>query len=81
MYFDTAVVSRYIDRETDKRIIDRHGADKILFGSDAPWEDPRDTYAFLTDAGLSSEEIELIKHKNAEKILGDAVDRYKRAET
>lgn len=81
MYFDTAVVSRYIDRETYRRIIDRHGADRILFGSDAPWEDPRDTYAFLTDAGLSSEEIELIKHKNAEKILGDAVDRYKRAET
>ncbi len=68
-YFDTAVVSSYIDIEQYKRIIDRHGADKILFGSDAPWEDPVDTLAFLERAGLSDEEKEQIKHKNAKRIL------------
>lgn len=81
MYFDTAVVSRYIDRDTYRRIIDRHGADKILFGSDAPWEDPRETYSFLVGAGLSEEETELIKHKNAERILGDAVKKHIRHKT
>lgn len=69
-YFDTAVVSKYIDIDTYKKIIDRHGAEKILFGSDTPWEDPRETYAFLMSAGLSEEENEMITHKNAEKILG-----------
>ena len=68
-YFDTAVVSRYIDIDTYRRIIEEHGADRILFGSDAPWEDPRETYAFLMSAGLSEEENELITHKNAERIL------------
>lgn len=68
-YFDTAVVSRYISPEIYRRIIEEHGAEKILFGSDAPWEDPRETYAFLMDAGLEEEENELITHKNAEKIL------------
>ncbi len=68
-YFDTAVVSKYIDKDIYKKIIEKHGAEKILFGSDAPWEDPRETYKFLVTAGLSSEELKLIKYKNAEKIL------------
>lgn len=69
-YFDTAVVSRFIDIEQYKRIIDKHGADRILFGSDAPWESPEDTLAFLEKAGLSFEENEMIKYKNAKRILG-----------
>ena len=69
MYFDTSVVSRYMSLEQYRRIIDRRGADKILFGSDSPWEDPRQALAFLKDSGVSEEETELITHKNAEKIL------------
>ncbi len=69
-YFDTAVVSRFIKPEQYRRIIDKHGADKILFGSDAPWESPDDTYKFLVGTGVDGEELELICHKNAEKILG-----------
>lgn len=68
-YFDTAIVSRFLDIDSYRRIVDKHGADKILFGSDAPWEDPKDTLAFLERAGFSEEEKELIKHKNAERIL------------
>lgn len=69
-YFDTSVVSRYIEPEKYRRIIDRHGAEHILFGSDAPWEDPRESYAMLKNSGISDEEISLISHKNAEKLLG-----------
>lgn len=68
-YFDISVVSRFIDIDLYRRIINQHGADKILFGSDSPWESPKDTLAFLTKSGFSSEELELITHKNAEKIL------------
>lgn len=69
-YFDTAIVSSFIDIDQYRRIIDRHGADKILFGSDLPWERPADTLAFLKKANLSDEEFEMITHKNAERILG-----------
>lgn len=69
-YFDTSVVSRYIDIEKYRKIIDMHGADKILFGSDTPWEDPALTYKFLCSAGLSAEEMSLICEKNAAGILG-----------
>ena len=70
VYFDTAVVSRFITPEQYRRMIINHGADRILFGSDMPWEKPEDTLAFLKKADLSDEETELITHKNAERILG-----------
>ncbi len=69
-YFDTAVVSRFMDIEQYRRIAEKHGTDKILFGSDAPWEDPKDTISFLEKAGFSEEEKELITYKNAKRILG-----------
>lgn len=69
-YFDTAALCRFIDTEQYKRIIDRHGADRIVFGSDMPWEAPADTYKKLAELNLSDEEMELITHKNAMKILG-----------
>lgn len=68
-YFDTAVVSKFIDKDTYRRIIERHGAEKILFGTDTPWENPKDTLAFLESSGISAEETEYIKHRNAERIL------------
>lgn len=68
-YFDISVVSRFIDIELYRKIIDVHGADKILFGSDMPWELPSDTLAFLKKSGICGEELEFITHKNAEKIL------------
>lgn len=68
-YFDTSVVSRYMKIEQYRRIIEKHGADKILFGSDAPWEHPASSLDFLHSAKLSANELELITHRNAERIL------------
>lgn len=69
-YFDISVVSRFIDIEQYGRIIENHGADKILFGSDSPWESPKDTYNFLVKSGITGDDLEKITHINAEKILG-----------
>ena len=68
-YFDTSVVSRFINVNQYRRIIDKHGADRILFGSDMPWELPSDTLKFLESSGISKYEIELITYKNANNIL------------
>ncbi len=68
--FDTAFLNGYINPEQYKRIIKNHGADKILFGSDLPWENPIDTLNGLKYLNLDNEELEKITHKNAEKILG-----------
>ncbi len=69
MYFDTAFIQDDITPEQAKRIILNHGSEKILFGSDNPWENPKDTLAFLNSLGLNKDEFDDITYKNALKIL------------
>lgn len=70
---DTAFIRQFIPKEQALRIIRNHGADKILFGSDTPWESPADTLAFLHSLGLTDSELDLITHKNALRLLGEDV--------
>ena len=67
--FDTAFISKFIEKDLCLDIIRSHGCEKILFGSDSPWENPKDTIAFIESLGLSNEEKEYIYYKNALKIL------------
>ncbi len=67
--FDTAFIADYIPREQCIRIIKNHGSDKIIFGSDNPWEAPSKTLEFLMSLNLSQNDMENITYKNAFKIL------------
>ncbi len=69
LYFDTAFLSGYADPGTVRDVISAHGAEKVLFGSDSPWESPGRTLALLRSAGLGAEEEKAILSENAEKIL------------
>ena len=69
MYFDTAFIKDYISPEQALRIIRNHNSEKILFGSDNPWENPKDTLDFLNSLGLSRNELDNITYINALKIL------------
>ncbi len=70
IYFDSAFISDFIDRDLARDIINAHGADKVLFGSDAPWEDPAHTLEFLRSLGFEEEKLEKICGKNAAGLLG-----------
>lgn len=71
IWFDVSVIARYITDFTQVgRIIATHGADKILFGSDCPWDDPANEIAMINSLPLSEEERAMIFYKNAEKLLG-----------
>ena len=67
---DTSMTSGFLENDLMKEIISIHGANKILFGSDSPWQTPKEALDKLLSLGLPDEEIELITHKNAERILG-----------
>ncbi len=69
IYLDTAFIKDHIASEQAKRIIENHGAERILFGSDSPWERPADTLAFLQGLGLTQHQLDLITHKNALRLL------------
>lgn len=70
VYLDTAYIAQFISPEQCMRIIRNHGAEKILFGSDSPWENPADTLRFLQSLGLDDDEMALITHQNAQRLLG-----------
>lgn len=70
IYFDTAYIADFIDRDLVRDIIKAHGAEKILFGSDCPWEDPAHTLEFLRSLGLGKETLDLILGENAAGLLG-----------
>lgn len=69
VYMDTAAVLRLYP-EKCKKIITSHGADKILFASDSPWDDQLDYINIIKSFELPREDEEKIFYKNAEKLLG-----------
>lgn len=70
VYFDTSFGYGSMPPPVQKMIIEKHGADKLLFASDSPWHNPMWEKRNLSVLGLSVEELENIYHKNAEKLLG-----------
>lgn len=70
IFFDTSFGQGSIPCPFAQKIVEKHGADHILFGSDAPWHTPSQEIALLQSLKLSNEECELIFHRNAEKLLG-----------
>ena len=69
LWFDVGVISRYIEDEQLLRIIRKQGADKVLFGSDCPWDDPANEIAMINRLPLTEKEKELIFRENAERLL------------
>ena len=70
IYLDTSMASKYCPKELFKAIVDKHGADKVLFASDSPWSDAAEEAARLRTFGFSADELEKIFHLNAERLLG-----------
>lgn len=69
IYFDTAFVGGRIPEDLYAKIIKKHGADKILFGSDLPWSSPSAEKKIIEKLPLSSEDIDKIFYKNAVDLL------------
>lgn len=72
-YFDTACMASAFCESEAREIICAHGADKILFGSDCPWEDPAVTYSYLKRLDLPPNDMELIVCKNAQRLLNGRI--------
>jgi predicted TIM-barrel fold metal-dependent hydrolase len=70
IYFDTSMGFDYFSHEQFLRIVNKHGADKILFASDSPWSNPKTEIETLLTLPLKKCDIGAITGKNARKILG-----------
>ena len=69
IYFDLAYTFGQMNTEQLLRIIQDHGADRILFATDSPWSNQKNDLLQLKALGLSEEEEEAILGENARKLL------------
>ncbi|MCR5717490.1 MAG: amidohydrolase family protein, partial [Oscillospiraceae bacterium] len=70
LYFDTALAGSFVEEEQLRRIIEKHGADKILLASDCPWDTTDVTIAKIRRLGLSPAQEAAIFSGNAKRLLG-----------
>jgi predicted TIM-barrel fold metal-dependent hydrolase len=69
VYFDVAYILPLADREQAKRMIQNHGADRVLLGSDSPWGDMKGTIGAVKALGLSETDTRKILGENAAGII------------
>jgi len=70
VWLDTAYTLGHLPDSEFVALVRAHGADRVLFGTDGPWTDPRQEVDRLSGSGLADEEIEAILGANAERLLG-----------
>ena len=69
LYFDTSFGYGTKPRDEALEIIEKHGTDRILFGSDSPWHTPSMEMKLLNTLGLSESALFDITYNNAKKLL------------
>jgi predicted TIM-barrel fold metal-dependent hydrolase len=70
VYFDTAYVSFYMGQEEMGELIRDIGPERVIFGSDYPWEEPGRAAEIIKGLGLCVAEEQAVLGKNAAKLLG-----------
>jgi predicted TIM-barrel fold metal-dependent hydrolase len=71
IYMDTAYCADpWLDKGLLKEIIRKHGAERILFGSDYPWHLPSQEISLIRSLDISEDEKQMILGGNAERLLG-----------
>ena len=69
LYFDLSMGYGCIPKPIAQSILDRHGPDKLLFGSDLPWHRPEWELRLLDSLELTDEDKAKILFQNAMKLL------------
>jgi len=58
-----------LSRKQFLRMVEKHGANKILFGTDSPWSDQKEALTFIKESGLGKKDLSLILGSNASELL------------
>jgi predicted TIM-barrel fold metal-dependent hydrolase len=69
IYLDTSMGFEYYGGETFLRILEKHGAERILFASDSPWSNQGEEIKRLKALPIAQSDIEKILWKNAKRLL------------
>lgn len=69
-YLDTAFQLGHIPNDVLLDLVRGYGTDRILFGTDAPWDDTADFLTRIAHIGLTDEEQRAILYDNGARLLG-----------
>ncbi|MEE0946887.1 MAG: amidohydrolase family protein [Acutalibacteraceae bacterium] len=69
VYFDTSYAYGTQPKYYFEKILEKHGADRLVFGTDSPWHTAGMEMRLLDTLKLTEEEKEKICYKNALKLL------------
>ncbi len=69
IYLDTSFGYAMIPRYYAQTIVEKHGYERLVFGTDLPWHTAAMEQRLLGTLGLSDEEWQCIAHCNAERLL------------
>ena len=69
VYFDVSFGYSMMPRYFAEKILEKHGFDKLLFGTDSPWHTAEMENRFLDVLGVTGEDREKINCQNAKKLL------------
>jgi Predicted metal-dependent hydrolase of the TIM-barrel fold len=69
MYFDSSDSFRVMEKTLLDKFFEKHGFDKILFGSDFPLEIPKEETDFIQKLNISEENKQKIFSHNIKKLL------------
>ncbi len=75
IYIDCSLTADFLEAGKIAEIIGEHGADKVIFGSDSPWQSQKVSVDLIMNLPLTDTEREKIFCKNAAAILGLDLDR------
>ncbi len=70
VYFDTSFGYGNMPKYYAEKILEKHGADRMIFGTDTPWHTAGMEMRLLDTLGISDSDMEKIKSGNAKKLLG-----------
>ena len=69
LYFDLSFGYGAMSKWAAQSIVDKHGPDRLLFGSDMPWRRPSWELRLLDSLDIGEEDREKIYWKNAAGLL------------
>ena len=69
VYFDTSFGYGQMPKYYAEKILEKHGVERMLFGTDTPWHTPQMEQRLLANLGLSDSERRMIECENAQRLL------------
>ncbi len=70
IYLDTSFGYSMMPKYYAEKILEKHGTEKLVFGTDTPWHTVPMEMRLLSTLGLSESDMDNITHKNAQRLLG-----------